>query len=282
MNMKNIIKCLTIFIWGVGNILNGQVPNFCAEPVPQNDTVMLKLSRQIKYDIPRIGFLKRQSIQFFPIVEKIIASYGLPADLKYIPLVESAFISNAESPTKARGFWQFMPQTAIEMGLSLSPIDEREDIIKSTHAACKYFKSLLNTFNSFTLSATAYNLGPQKLIDQMAQQKKVNYFMLKLNPETSGYIYKILSVKELFINTDKYKSFLDSSVLELMTQTLKYKLSEKPNRVESNIRLINHTNFPVEEQKNVVSTDSIKVMCFFNRSYNLMNIPMKLVLRQFW
>ena len=96
-------------------------------------------------------FFKKAN-RYFPLIEPILKEYGIPDDVKYLAVAESA-LSNAVSPAGAKGFWQFMPAAARERGLEVnSEVDERYNLKKSTVAACKYLKDAYNIFGSFTKS----------------------------------------------------------------------------------------------------------------------------------
>ena len=104
---------------------------------------------------------------------------------------------NAVSPKGAGGYWQLMPATAQGLGLVVNDeIDERKDLVKSTKAAAKYLKWLYRELGDWTLVAAAYNAGPNKIIHRMDQQNKDNYFALRLNAETTKYVYRLVAVKE--------------------------------------------------------------------------------------
>ncbi len=148
--------------------------------------------------------LHQQASKWFPIIEPILAKYGIPEDFKYMPLVESGLMSGT-SPKGASGFWQFMPQTARDFGLRVdSNYDDRKNMQKSTVAAAKYIKSLYRQFDSWTLAAAAYNIGEGSLKRQINRQNQDNYFKMKLNRETASYVYKLISMKEIIENPTRY------------------------------------------------------------------------------
>jgi hypothetical protein len=148
--------------------------------------------------------LHRQAEKWFPIIEPILKQYGIPADFKYVPLVESG-LQGGTSPKGASGYWQFMPQTARDFGLEVNAeLDERDNIRKSSIAAAKYIKSLYREFNSWTLAAAAYNIGEGSLKRQMLKQSQDNYYKMKLNRETASYVYKLISMKEIIENPTRY------------------------------------------------------------------------------
>ncbi len=165
----------------------------------------------------RTSRLHHQASQWFPIIEPILAAYGIPEDFKYVPLVESG-LKHGISPKGAAGFWQFMPQTARDFGLIVNgKVDERNNIHKSTVAAAKYIRSLYKEFNSWTLAAAAYNLGEGKLKRQIYAQNQDNYFKMKLNRETASYVYKLISMKEIIENPTRYG--YTSKVSRLLAKT---------------------------------------------------------------
>lgn len=182
--------------------------NFASEAVPVADAHVSfrvqKILKSYRYRRLRSHRLHYQAKNIFPIMEPILVAYGIPQDFKYIPLVESGFKSGT-SHKGASGAWQFMPQTARSFGLKVnSAIDERQQLAKSTVAACKYLRSLYKEFNNWTLVAAAYNIGENKLKRIICRQDHANYFSLKLNPETASYVYKLVAMKEIIENPTRY------------------------------------------------------------------------------
>lgn len=148
-------------------------------------------------------FIKRMN-KFFPIVEPILRKNGIPDDFKYLALIESG-LQNIVSSAGATGFWQFMKPAAKEYGLEVSDeVDERYHLEKSTQAACDYLNAMKQEFGSWTLAAAAYNMGKTGVANQIKRQKQNNYYDLHLNNETSRYVFRILAVKEIFENPQRY------------------------------------------------------------------------------
>lgn len=181
---------------------------FADEKVPlHNKKVSLKMSRYLKansFKHIQTDRLHHTAARWFPVIEPILKRHGIPEDFKYVPLVESGLLGGT-SPKGASGYWQFMPQTARTYGLRVNKsIDERQDLKKSTVAACRYLRSLYKEFNNWTLVAAAYNIGENSLRQQMTAQGHRNYFKMRLNRETASYVYKLVSMKEIIENPLKY------------------------------------------------------------------------------
>lgn len=129
---------------------------------------------------------------YFPMIEDIFDSYGLPAELKYMAVIESALNPNAVSRAGATGLWQFMFSTGRMYGLNInSLVDDRRDPVKATHAAAKYIKDLYNIYNDWILVIAAYNCGPgnvNKAIRRSGNRKDYWDIYYRLPRETRGYI----------------------------------------------------------------------------------------------
>ncbi len=98
---------------------------------------------------------------YFPIFDDIFDYYGLPNELKYMSIIESALNPRARSRTRAVGIWQFMYGTGKLYGLTINGlVDERRDPIKATHAAAQFSKDLYDIFQDWQLVIAAYNCGP--------------------------------------------------------------------------------------------------------------------------
>ena len=152
-------------------------------------------------------YFKRAN-RYFPVIEPILKRNGIPADFKYLCVIESG-LTNATSPAKAQGFWQFIPSTGSHYGLEISDeVDMRDDLVASTEAACRYIKSMYNRFGSWTAAAAAYNCGENGLSRRMDKQRTTTYYDLWLNSETSRYVYRILAVKIIMQNPRQYGYFL--------------------------------------------------------------------------
>ncbi|MGB8426743.1 MAG: transglycosylase SLT domain-containing protein, partial [Desulfobacterales bacterium] len=183
--------------------------DFCGEAIPlENPEVRERLEKEMLLtlaDRPQVILWLKRSHRFMPLIEKELAANGLPLDLKYVAIAESALRPHAGSTAGAVGFWQFMPSTGRNYGLSVNTdIDERRSIHKSTRAASAYFKFLFEEFQSWTLSAAAYNMGEEGLKSEMLLQEVTDYYRLYLPLETQRYLPRIISAKLILSNPEKY------------------------------------------------------------------------------
>lgn len=153
--------------------------------------------------------LIKRANKFFPIIEPLLEKYGLPDDFKYLCVAESALI-NVPSYKGAAGYWHFMPATGREYGLEVNKnVDERYNLEKSTRVAAEYLKKAKKKFGSWTLAAAAYNAGAGRISKRLREQKVDNYYDLLLNPETGRYVFRILALKEIMTNPQKYGFIYD-------------------------------------------------------------------------
>ena len=152
-------------------------------------------------------YLKRAN-RYFPIIEPILKRNGVPLDFKYLCVAESG-LTNATSPAKAQGFWQFMKATGQSYGLEVNDeVDMRNNLEASTEAACKFLKKLRNSLGSWTAAAAAYNCGEGGLSRNLSKQDIKSYYDARLNTETSRYIYRILALKQIMQHPQDYGFYL--------------------------------------------------------------------------
>ena len=183
--------------------------SFCGESFPMDNwdvrqRLDAELMRNVYFHSQTILVVKRANA-LFPIIEPILKQEGLPDDLKYLAVAESA-LSNANSPVGARGVWQFMKATAIGYGLEVnSEVDERYHLEKSTRAACSYMKKEKDRLGSWVLAAAAYNGGPGRIETEMANQRAKSFFELNLAAdETMRYPFRIAAIKDVMEHLEEY------------------------------------------------------------------------------
>lgn len=182
--------------------------DFAGEPVPLDDPdIYERMDRELlvnTYWQSNALLLIKRANKYFPIIEPILKEYGVPDDLKYVAVIESS-LTQAVSPARATGFWQLMEGTGRDYRLEInSNVDERYHIEKSTRAACEYFLKSKEKFGSWTTAAAAYNAGNAGIQRQLDRQDADGYYELLLGEETGRYVFRILALKEIMQNPEKY------------------------------------------------------------------------------
>ncbi len=212
---------------------------------------------------------------YFPMFEEALDKYGMPLELKYLAIVESALNPMARSRVGATGLWQFMYATGKIQGLTVtSYIDERSDPIKSTDAACRYLAKLYSIFGDWNLALAAYNSGPGNVNKAIRRSGgKRNYWEIRpyLPRETAGYVPAFIAVNYIMnyaeehyiypsqakpsyfstdtisikekISFDQIASLLDISVeeLEFLNPAYRYKIIPKNEKKPYSLILPTHT-----------------------------------------
>jgi membrane-bound lytic murein transglycosylase D len=148
--------------------------------------------------------------RYLPMIQEVFRAEGLPLDLAYVPLIESAFKPSAVSRAKAKGIWQFMQATGVENGLASDwYIDERADPEKATYAAAKYLKTLKGMFGDWHLALASYNGGPGRVQRAMKASGRKDFWSLTattkyLPRETRDYVPLILAAIIVARNPAQY------------------------------------------------------------------------------
>ena len=182
--------------------------NFAGESVPIHiPDVYERMDRELMVNAywhsNSLLMIKRVN-KYFPIIEPILKKHNVPADFKYIAVIESGLI-NATSPAGAKGIWQIMKSTAKDFKLEVNNnVDERYHLEKTTELACKYFLEAKEKFGSWTLAAASYNSGRARIARYLSTQQVDNYYDLLLGEETGRYVFRILAMKELLNNPERY------------------------------------------------------------------------------
>ena len=173
--------------------------------------------------------LIRKSTRWFPVFDTIFTQYGIPDDFKYLCVIESG-LSNVVSHAGATGFWQFMKETAKEYNLEVNKeVDERYNVVKSTHAACTYFLKSYEKYGDWTLVAAAYNAGNNGIRRRIKEQLANSYYDMLLSDETSRYVFRILAVKLIFENPEEYGFYINDDDYYRPIPTHKIAVSTKVN-----------------------------------------------------
>ena len=204
--------------------------------------------------------LMAKAAYYFPMFERYLDQYDIPLEMKYLAIVESTLNPRAKSKVGATGLWQFMYQTGRQYKLRISSyVDERQDPVKATIAACEYLSDLYRIFGDWDLALAAYNSGPgnvSKAIKRSGGYK--NYWNIRpfLPRETAGYVPAFYATMYLF------------------------EYSEEHNLI-GNAPKIHHFATDSVQVKRTVSFDQIsekidvdaELLAFLNPSYKLDIIP---------
>lgn len=191
-----------------------------------------------------VGYMLTIGRYYFPMFEEALDKYGLPLELKYLPVIESALNPIAVSRVGATGLWQFMLRTGQGYGLQVnSLVDERRDPYKATEAAVRYLRDLYAIYNDWNLVIAAYNCGPGNVNKAIARSGgKQDYWEIYYNlpRETRGYV-------PAFIAANYIMNFYDS-----------------------------HNICPIESYQDMTALDTVHVsnQVHFNQISEVLNIPL--------
>lgn len=183
--------------------------DFAGEEVPLEfydvrENLDRELLSTVYFHSQTIRYIKNMP-RYFSVIEPILKSNGIPEDFKYLCVAESGFDPKAVSPAKAVGLWQLLESTAKESGLEINAeVDERYHIEKSTEVACRIFKSAYQKYGSWALVAASYNGGRAGLDQKIATQKVKSYYDLLFVEETTRYVFRILALKLVMEDPEKY------------------------------------------------------------------------------
>lgn len=167
-----------------------------------NPTALLFAKDYVEKNNWGLEKLKSRSRSSLKIINSVFSKYDIPAELKYMAIVESNL--NADTvcnSSGATGIWQLMPFTALELGLKITDdVDERLHIHKSSAAAAKYLKQLYAEFGDWLLVIAAYNSGPAKVTRAINLSGQNNFWQLQnfLPEETRNHVKRFVSVLYFF------------------------------------------------------------------------------------
>ncbi len=215
-----------------------------------NDKVQIFINSYLGKNKALISRMQAQKELYFPLFEQELDKYGLPLEIKYLAIVESALNPKAKSSSGATGLWQFMYLTGKELGLEVtSYIDDRQDPLKSTKAACEYFVKLYNMFGDWNLVLAAYNGGPGYLQRKIHEVGSYNFWELypHLRKETRNYVPTFIAVNYVMNYAAEHNI-----------------LAEPPN-----INAFNIDTLKIKKQ--VDATTLCKILCLNKQTINYLN-----------
>lgn len=178
------------------------------------------------HDVPQVLLWIKRANRYFPMIQERLKARGLPDDLKFVTIVESGLRPEARSYAGAVGLWQFMAGTGSKYRLRrTSWVDERRDPIKSTGAALDYLTNLHGVYGDWFLAVAAYNVGEDRIDEELKRQRVTSYFDLVLPLETERYIFRIASAKAILQSPETYG-------FELPSEELYHPLMVEPTTVQ--------------------------------------------------
>ena len=196
----------------------------CIVPMVYNQPVRANIDRYAKQLRHQVSYMLGMMDYYEPIIEQALDVHGVPNELKYLPVVESALNPVAVSRVGATGLWQFMYSTGKLYGLKQnSLVDDRRDPIKSTWAAAKYLRALYDRFGDWSLAIAAYNCGPgnvNKAIYRSGGKTDFWDIYWYLPRETRGYLPAFIAATYIMTYHAEHGICPMESKLPLATDTI--------------------------------------------------------------
>ncbi|ARV07232.1 lytic transglycosylase [Polaribacter sp. SA4-10] len=198
--------------------------------IAYNPSLEKVIKSYLKYRKRYYPALMAKAAYYFPMFEKHLDQYDVPLEMKYLAIVESALNPTAKSRVGATGLWQFMYTTGIQYKLKVSSyVDERQDPLKATIAACQYLSDLYNIFGDWDLALAAYNSGPGNVAKAIKRSGGYrNYWNIRpfLPRETAGYVPAFYATMYLFEYQKEHELIADApQIRHFETDTIHVKKS---------------------------------------------------------
>ncbi len=217
--------------------------------LPFNQVVKAYITRYITKERTMVSQILGMTPYYMPIFERALEKEGLPHELKFIPIVESALDPNVVSSAGAAGLWQFMVDTSKGLGLEVnSLVDERRDPYRSSNAAASYFKQLYGIYGDWSLAIAAYNCGPANVNKALRRAKnkdneKPDFWSIYeyLPRETRGYVPAFIAATYVMNNYQKHNINPALSKKPLIIDTVMVSHRVNFNQISSVL------NIPIEE-----------------------------------
>jgi len=156
----------------------------------------------------------KRYLKYVNMINEEIQKMSLPSDLVYLAVTESYLNPRSVSKANAAGMWQFIKETGKREGLYVSDnIDERYNMKKATRSALTHLKKLYGEFGDWLITMAAYNAGAGRLREAIENQNTRDFFELFLPQETERYIFRIMALKEIILNRERYGIKIDEKDL---------------------------------------------------------------------
>ncbi|WBX73628.1 LysM peptidoglycan-binding domain-containing protein [Tenacibaculum pacificus] len=225
-----------------------------------NPSLEKVINSYLKYRTKYYPALMAKAQYYFPMFEQYLDQFDVPLEMKYLAIVESALRPAARSRVGATGLWQFMYGTGVEFDLKVnSYVDERQNPVKATIAACKYLSHLHKIFGDWDLALAAYNSGPgnvSKAIKRSGGYR--NYWNIRpyLPRETASYVPAFYATMYIFEYADAHNIYPEPpNIYHFETDTIQVKRTVTFDQISA---------------KTNIDTD---LLSFLNPSYKLDVIP---------
>ncbi|MFN3595889.1 MAG: LysM peptidoglycan-binding domain-containing protein [Rubricoccaceae bacterium] len=174
-----------------------------------------RIERSIRFLLSRGGHvatLRARADTYFPMIERILAEEGVPDEMKYLAMVESALNPIARSHAGAAGLWQFIPATGGAYGLQVNNVlDDRLDPEKATRAAARHLRDLYDRFGDWHLAMAGYNMNPNRVARYVREfedrtGRRATYWDIysRIPQETQGYVPMFIATALVLSNPDAY------------------------------------------------------------------------------
>ncbi|MFT5959681.1 MAG: membrane-bound lytic murein transglycosylase D [Polaribacter sp.] len=228
--------------------------------IAYNPVLEKVIKSYLKYRKRYYPALMARAVYYFPMFDKYLDQYDIPLEMKYLAIVESALNPTAKSGMGATGLWQFMYPTGVQYKLKVSSyVDERQDPVRATIAACKYLSDLYTIFGDWDLALAAYNSGPGNVAKAIKRSGGYrNYWNIRpfLPRETASYVPAFYATMYLFEYQKEHNLVADAPQIRYFeTDTLSVKKTISFDHVSE------------------VTGISLELIQFLNPSYKLDIIP---------
>lgn len=221
------------------------------------------------------GVIVGLSKYYFPMYEEIMEQNGVPQELKYLSIIESALNPNAVSCVGATGLWQFMFSTGRMYGLEVNTfVDARKDPVRATHAAARYLNDLHKIYNDWILAIAAYNCGPgnvSKAIRRAGGKTDFWQIYYYLPKETRGYVPAYIAATYMMNYYDKHNISVVPISMPTLTDTV---IVQKEIHLQQVAAVL---NLPIEELKALNPQYKRDIVPAYKDSYPLILPPLKAI-----
>ncbi len=206
--------------------------------------------------------IQRSRPYLYHIVEEV-QKRGMPMEIALLPMIESAYNPMALSPQKASGIWQFIPATGRIYGLQQNAwYDGRRDILQATQAALDYLDNLHKQFGDWELALAAYNCGEGCVARALSRSHGNDYASIRLPTETRHYVPKLIAVRNILMDPERFGLTLDSIANEpyFMRVTLNHPMEARNAARMAEMDLDDFLALNPAFQRRVIYTDTQGVL----------------------